>query len=93
MYEKLGVQILDNFVLGSILLKAHELNRIEPQIEYIRTFCLGDNLKELKHSVKSQSMQCITNCHKEKSDIPCYKKSIASLINSSDCTGFRCLSR
>lgn len=76
------------FVLGSILLKAHELNRIEPQIEYIRTFCLGDNLKELKHSVKSQFMQCMTNCHKNKSDIPCYKKSIANLINSSDCTVF-----
>ena len=33
-------------------------------------------------------MLCITNCHKEKSDIPCYKKNIANLISSSDCTVF-----
>jgi len=76
------------FVLGSILIKAHELNRIEPQIEYIRTFCLGDNSKELKHSVKSQNMYCIINCNKDMADISCYKKNIANLISSVDCTIF-----
>lgn len=76
------------FVLGSILIKAHELNRIEPQIEYIRTFCLGNNLKELKHSIKAQNMQCISNCHKDTADISCYKKNIANLIHSVDCTVF-----
>lgn len=76
------------FVLGSILIKAHELNKIEPQLEYIRTFCLGNNSHELKHSVKAQNMQCLMNCHKDKADINCYKKNIANIINSSDCTVF-----
>lgn len=76
------------FVLGSILITAHELNRIEPQIEYIRTFCLGDNLKELKHSVKAQSMKCIMHCHKDIADTHCYKKNIVNIINSTNCTVF-----
>lgn len=76
------------FVLGAILIKAHELNRIEPQIEYIRTFCLGNNLTELKHSVRAQSMQCIINCRKNNADVPCYKSTIANLIKSSECNVF-----
>lgn len=76
------------FVLGSILIRAHELNRIEPQIEYIRDFCLGDNLKELKHSVRAKNMQCIMNCHKDLADITCYKRNIANIINNSECTVF-----
>lgn len=76
------------FVLGSVLIKAHELNRIEPSIEFIRSFCLGNNLNELKHSIKAQKMQCIINCNKDKADSSCYKNSIANLINSTDCTVF-----
>lgn len=88
IYLKNGGTNSRYFVLGSILIKAHELNRIEPKIEYIRSFCLGDNLKELKHSIKSQYMQCIVNCHHDSANISCYKRNIANLINESDCTIF-----
>lgn len=88
IYMKNGGTNSRYFVLGSILLTAHELNRIEPQIEYIRNFCLGDNSKELKHSVKAGFMQCLTNCHKDCADIMCYRKNIANLINQTDCTVF-----
>lgn len=76
------------FVLGSILIKAEELNRIEPQIEYLRNFCLGNNLQEIKHSVKAHRMKCIMNCHKNTADVPCYKRNVANIINSCDCTVF-----
>lgn len=88
IFMKNGGQNSRYFVLGSILIKAHELNKIEPQIEYIRTYCLGDNLKELKHSIRAQGMQCIANCRKDKADIGCYKKNIANLIASTECTVF-----
>lgn len=76
------------FVLGGILLKAHELNRIENDIDYIREFCLGNSCHELKHSIKSNTLKCITNCHKDKANIPCYKKNIANLIAKTDCSIF-----
>lgn len=88
IYMKNGGTNSRYFVLGAILIKAHELNRIEPEIEYIRNFCLGDNLKELKHSVKSFHMHCLSNCHKDTADITCYRKNIANLINHTECNIF-----
>lgn len=76
------------FVLGSILLKAHELNRIEKDIDYIREFCLGNSCNELKHSIKSNKLKCILNCNEDKANITCYKRNIANLIAKTDCTIF-----
>lgn len=75
------------FVLGGILIKAHELNRIENQIENIRNTCLRSNLDEIKHSMKSQNLNCTMNCLKP-TDKFCFKKQIANLINNIDCTIF-----
>jgi len=75
------------FVLGGILIKAHELNRIEGQIEDIRNTCLKNNLDEIKHSMKSKNLNCSINCLKS-TDKFCFKKHIASLINNIDCTVF-----
>lgn len=75
------------FVLGGILIKAHELNRIESKIENIRNTCLRNNLDEIKHSMKSQNLNCLIKCLKP-TDKFCFKKHIATLINDIDCTIF-----
>ena len=36
------------FVLGGVLIKAHELNKIEPKIDEIRTGCLKNKFDEIK---------------------------------------------
>lgn len=75
------------FVLGGILIKAHELNRIESVVEKLKSDCLKDNFGELKYSIKSQQLNCNISCEKEP-DKECYKKRLANLINNTDCTIF-----
>ena len=76
------------FVLGSILLKAHELNKNSKNFDFIKSSCLGSELKEVKHSVKSSFLQCISECRKESADIFCYKSTIATHIANMDCNVF-----
>ena len=75
------------FVLGGILIKAHELNRIESTVEEIKKDCLKNSFGELKYSIKSQQLNCNISCEKE-SDKECYKKKLARLINITDCNIF-----
>lgn len=75
------------FVLGGILIKAHELNRVEQDIEKIRNECLKNNLEEIKHSIKAEKLNCNVTCNKN-ANKKCFKSNIASLINNIDCTVF-----
>lgn len=75
------------FVLGGILIKAHELNRVEKNIESIKNNCLKNNLEEIKFSINGSKLNCSITCDKH-IDKQCYKKNIANLINNIDCTVF-----
>ncbi len=75
------------FVLGGILIKAHELNRIESEIENIRNDCLKNSLDEIKYSIKNNQLNCCITCN-QNSNKQCFKKNIANLINNIDCTVF-----
>lgn len=75
------------FVLGGVLIKANELNKIQPEIEELKTTCLKDQLGELKHSINNQKLNCNLACD-TKSNRICFKKKIANVINHIDCTIF-----
>lgn len=75
------------FVLGGILVKAHELNRIENNIDTIRKGCLKNSLSEIKHSMNGNELNCSITCDKS-IDKYCFKTNIANLINNIDCTVF-----
>lgn len=75
------------FVLGGILIKAHELNRIENKIDLIRNQCFKNNLFEIKHSINNEKLNCLLTCSKTPDKV-CYKKTIANIINDIDCTVF-----
>lgn len=75
------------FVLGGVLIKANELNRIQPQVEKMKTICLKDELDELKYSTSNKKLNCTSICDVH-SNRTCFKKKIANLINSIDCTVF-----
>lgn len=75
------------FVLGGILIKAHELNRVENKIENIKNGCLKNNLEEIKFSIKRNKLNCDIICSKN-IDKQCYKRTVATLINNLDCTVF-----
>lgn len=74
------------FVLGSILIKAHELNKIESQIDTIRNGCLKSKFDEIKYSMKSK-FNCSITCNKD-NDKYCFKTNIANLINETNCLIF-----
>lgn len=75
------------FVLGGILIKAHELNKVESNIQNIKNQCFKDNFEEIKYSVRGNILNCDITCDKS-IDKDCYKKNIANLINNIDCTVF-----
>lgn len=75
------------FVLGGILIKAHELNRIETEISNIKNKCFKNNLEEIKHSINSSKLNCILSCDKSV-DKYCYKKVIATQLSNIDCNIF-----
>jgi hypothetical protein len=75
------------FVLGGILIKAHELNRIENNIQDLKNKCFKNNFEEIKYSIKNNSLNCNILCDKD-ADKLCYRKNIATLINNIDCTIF-----
>ncbi len=75
------------FVLGGILIKAHELNRIEQDVQNLKTKCFRNSFEEIKHSLKGNLLNCVVECS-EKINKTCYKTNIANLINNIDCTVF-----
>lgn len=75
------------FILGGILIKAHELNRVQSQIDNLKNECLKNNFEEIKYSTKGGKLKCQISCDKN-SDRNCYKRKIANLINNIDCTVF-----
>jgi hypothetical protein len=75
------------FVLGGILIKAHELNRVESEVVKIKGECFKDNMSEIKHSIKGSVLNCGITCNNN-IDKTCYKKNIANLLNKIDCTIF-----
>lgn len=79
------------FVLGALLIKANELNRVEPIIiEEIKDKCFKDQLSEIKNSIKNQHFNCSISCSKE-TDKYCYKFKVANLIKETDCVIFSCM--
>lgn len=75
------------FVLGGILIKAHELNKVEIDVQELKSSCFKDNFEEIKHSINGNLLNCNLHCDKA-IDKLCYKKNIANLINNMDCTVF-----
>lgn len=75
------------FILGGILIKAHELNRLEKNVDEIRTGCLKNKFDEIKYSTNSRQLNCAITCDKD-SDRDCFKTNIAKLINNTNCTVF-----
>ena len=75
------------FVLGGILIKAHELNRIESDIQELKNQCFKDHFEEVKYSIKGDLLNCNITCDNSINKF-CYKKNIANLINGIDCTVF-----
>lgn len=76
------------FVLGAVLIKANELNKINSDITSIKNKCLSSEYAEIKHSIKK--INCINSCEKTP-DKNCFKQKIASLISRTDCTVFACV--
>ena len=75
------------FILGGILIKAHELNRLEKNVDEIRTGCLKNKFDEIKYSTNSRQLNCAISCDKD-SDRNCFKTNIAKLINNTNCIVF-----
>lgn len=75
------------FVLGGILIKAHELNRAENNIQDFKNQCFKNNFEEIKHSIKGNLLNCNIECDKS-FDKQCYRKKVANILNNIDCTIF-----
>ncbi len=75
------------FVLGGILIKAHELNRVENNVQEFKNECFINNFEEIKHSLKGNILNCNIACDKS-FDKYCYKTKVATLLNNIDCTIF-----
>lgn len=75
------------FVLGGILIKAHELNQIENEIFNIKNDCFKDKLEEIKFSIKSNILNCQSSCDKFV-DKHCFKMKMANFLNNVNCTVF-----
>lgn len=75
------------FVLGAILIKAEELNKVEPIFQVLKTKCLSDEFAELKHS-QSKLLNCMNSCEKTAIDKDCHKKTVATQISITDCVTF-----
>ena len=75
------------FVLGGILIKAHELNQIENKISNIKNNCFKNNLEEIKYSINNNILNCYSSCN-QSIDKKCFKIKMAQFINSIDCTVF-----
>ena len=76
------------FVLGAVLIKASELNRISDDVEKIKNKCLSSKYDEIKHSIKR--INCANSCQKAP-DKSCFKQEVAELISRTDCTVFACV--
>lgn len=76
------------FVLGAILIKAHELNKISDASDIIKEKCLGTFLNEIKYSTKG--LKCKNACKKD-NDRNCFRTQIADFIANTDCTVFACV--
>lgn len=75
------------FVLGGVLIKVHELNQIETELVNIKNDCFKNNLEEIKFSINSNVLNCISSCNNT-IDKDCFKHKIATVLNSIDCTVF-----
>lgn len=75
------------FVLGGILIKAHELNRVENNIQEFKNQCFKNNFEEVKYSIKGNFLNCNISCDKS-FDKNCYRNKIANILNNIDCTIF-----
>lgn len=75
------------FVLGAVLIKADELNKINDTADMIKEKCLGNYLNEIKYSIKG--LKCKKVCNKD-NDRSCFRTQIASFISDIDCTVFAC---
>lgn len=76
------------FVLGAILIKANELNKISDASDIIKEKCLGSFLNEIKYSIKG--LKCQNVCQKN-NDRNCFRTQIAGFIANTDCTVFACV--
>lgn len=76
------------FVLGAILIKADELNKITNIADMIKEKCLGSYLNEIKYSTKG--LKCKNVCQKD-NDRNCFRTQIASFIAETNCTVFACV--
>lgn len=76
------------FVLGAILIKTHELNKISDTSDLIKERCFGNFLNEIKYSTKG--LKCKNVCKKD-NDRNCFCTQIADFIANTDCTIFACV--
>ena len=74
------------FVLGAVLIKADELNKIEKELNDIRLGCLGNDLAEIKSSI-SKKLNCPITCGTNP-DKNCFRTVVANLISNTNCTLF-----
>lgn len=78
------------FVLGAILITAHNLNEAQTLIDTFHCKCLKNELSEIKYSPTNKDLNCKTSCSLEKLDKNCYRSEIADLITHIKCTIFTC---
>ena len=76
------------FVLGAVLIKATELNRISDTADMIKEKCLGNYINEIKYSTKG--LKCKKVCNKA-NDRNCFRSQVASFISDTDCIVFACV--
>lgn len=71
------------FTLGAILIKAHELNRIESEMDKFKVKCIKGTFPEIKYSINN--LNCTSSCFKNSPDKLCYRKNISVILDSIDC--------
>lgn len=76
------------FVLGSILLQATELNKIENETDDLKDYCLTENTREIKYSLNKKLLTCQYSCEKDFNDLTCYRTQVAQLLSKINCTMF-----
>lgn len=78
-----------HFVLGSILIKAEELNKYEKEFDDFKKICFKNAFHEIKHSGAHKFLKCKTNCDRDV-DKNCYFKHINDIIDKMNCVIFSC---
>lgn len=76
------------FVLGAILIKAHDLNAAQPLIDNFRRKCLKNELDEIKYSPENKTLNCVKGCKYAKLNKDCYRSEIANMIIQIPCLIF-----